>query len=377
MTAEVVSLDAGAEVTAGPLTGESLDGDLALQLVGVSKRYGDVIGIDEVDLSVPRGEVFGFIGPNGAGKTTTMRLVLDLIRPTAGTISVLGVNLADRDPSVRGRIGYLPAELALVDGLTVDGFFEWMASLRCAERRLSAGSRFGRRRVDRDGTNGADRARQQLDRARSLSDRLDLDRRRRIGDLSSGNRRKVGLVQALMHSPDLAVLDEPTAGIDPIMQLEFRRLVRELAENGTTVFLSSHVLHEVEDVCDRVATIVDGRLRGVLCLEEFRRRPQRHVVVVVQGERPASPAGRRGVSGASVARQDHDSWLVEFDVTGPMDDVAAWIGEHCVIDLSSEPVTLEQRFVDEVGGDAVDEVGGDAVGRGSKGSSRPDREVVR
>ncbi|MEM9655287.1 MAG: ABC transporter ATP-binding protein, partial [Actinomycetota bacterium] len=215
---------------------------------GLSKRYGEVVGVADLDLAIQPGEVFGFIGPNGSGKTTTIRLLLDFIRPTSGTAAIFGLDSHRSSLETRRRLGYVPGDLTLFDRLTADDLFTWL----------------GRLRVRHDPGHAAE-----------LADRLMLDPSRKIGDLSTGNRQKVGLVQAFMHRPELLVLDEPTSGLDPIVRRSFQELVAEVAAEGATVFLSSHVLNEVEDVCDRVAMITDGRLRRIDEITDLRARSHR------------------------------------------------------------------------------------------------------
>ena len=201
-------------------------------LKGLVKDYDGTRALDGVDLEVEAGEVFGFIGPNGAGKTTTMRILVDLLRPTAGTARVLGEDPRAGGPALRARLGYLPGELVLDERATARDLLGHVAAVR------------GR---------GAERI-------VPLAERFDLDLDRRIGELSKGNKQKVGVIQAVMHRPELALLDEPTSGLDPLLQREFLALVREERDAGTTVFLSSHVLSELEDVADRVALIREGRI---------------------------------------------------------------------------------------------------------------------
>jgi len=205
----------------------------AIALDGLVKDYGSFRALDGIDLAVEQGEVFGFIGPNGAGKSTTIRILLDLLRPTAGRVSVLGSPPAEGGPGLRARLGYLPGELVLPD--------------RATARQLL--THLGRVRGGRG-----------LERIASLAERFLLDLDRPVRTLSKGNKQKIGVVQALMHRPELALLDEPTSGLDPLLQQEFLALVREERDAGTTVFLSSHVLSEIEGVADRVALIRDGRI---------------------------------------------------------------------------------------------------------------------
>jgi len=205
----------------------------AIVLDGLVKDYGTVRALDGIDLEVRPGEVFGFIGPNGAGKSTTIRILLDLLRPSSGTVRVLGADPRTGGPALRARLGYLPGELALDGTATARQLLGHLAQVR--------------------GGRGAERI-------ASLAERflLDLDRPARA--LSKGNKQKIGVIQALMHRPELALLDEPTSGLDPLLQQEFLTLVREERDAGTSVFLSSHVLSEVEDVADRVALVRDGRI---------------------------------------------------------------------------------------------------------------------
>jgi len=199
----------------------------------LTKSYGSHRGIVDVDLEIAQGEVFGFLGPNGAGKTTTIRVLLDHIRPTAGRATVFGIETT-RDPvAIHRRTGYLPGEFTLYDRLTGGQTLEYFGNLR----------------------GGVDRAYQA-----ALVERLDLDPSRRFKEYSKGNKQKVGLVIALQHRPELLILDEPTAGLDPLVQQTFFEILRECVQAGSTVFLSSHILSEVEKSCDRVAIIREGRL---------------------------------------------------------------------------------------------------------------------
>jgi ABC-2 type transport system ATP-binding protein len=202
-------------------------------LDGLVKDYGDLRALDGVDLEVRSGEVFGFIGPNGAGKSTAIRILLDLLRPTAGSVRVLGVDPREGGPALRARLGYLPGELSLDGTATARQLLGHLADVRRGR---------GHERIA------------------PLADRFRLDLDRPVRTLSKGNKQKVGVIQSLMHRPELALLDEPTSGLDPLLQQEFLELVREERDAGTSVFLSSHVLSEIEGVADRVALVRDGRI---------------------------------------------------------------------------------------------------------------------
>ena len=223
---------------------QSLRADPVILTSGLSKDYGSGRGLFGLDLEVGRGEVFGFLGPNGAGKSTTMRLLLDLIRPTAGSARVLGLDVHEESVEIRRRVGFLPGDLALYPKLTGRVVLDYLARLR----------------------GGVDpRVRD------SLVERFDADLDRPIRQLSTGNRQKLGLVQAFMHEPELLILDEPIAGLDPLVQQSFHALLREVSSLGRTVFLSSHTLSEVERVTNRLAILRQGKLVVVDSLENLRR----------------------------------------------------------------------------------------------------------
>ena len=208
------------------------NGNPAIKLENLTKHYGDIIGIQDLSLEVPEGEVFGLLGPNGAGKTTTIRLILDFIRPTSGKASVFGLSPRSDGTDIRRRVGYLPGDFVTYDHMTGATVTEYFTNLR-----------------------GSDAT-----KLEALCERYQLDLSRKIGQLSKGNKQKIGLVQAFMNDPDLLILDEPTAGLDPLLQYEFQKMVHEEKQQGKTIFMSSHVMSEVEATCDRVGIIREGEL---------------------------------------------------------------------------------------------------------------------
>ncbi len=224
----------------------------AIRTEGLVKDYGRVRALDGLDLEVDRGLVFGFLGPNGAGKSTTIRLLLDLLRPTAGRVEVLGEEPHVGGPALRARLGYLPGELGLPERKTAGEYLHYLARLR--------------------GGAGADQV-------EPLARRLDLDLSRPLLALSKGNKQKVTLVQAFMHQPELLVLDEPTSSLDPLLQREFRALVDEARSRGATVFLSSHVLAEVDEIADRVAIVREGRVVDVDDIAALREHAGQDVML--------------------------------------------------------------------------------------------------
>jgi len=295
----------------------------AIRTLHLTKFYGRHRGIDDVDLTVETGEVFGFLGPNGAGKSTTIKLLIDILRPTRGSASVLGLDPRVSSVELRRRIGYLPGDLALYPKMTGRALCHYFSSIH-----------------DVDGMIGIKSAM----RADQLAERLHLDLDRRIGELSSGNRQKVGLVQAFMHDPELLILDEPTSGIDPLIQQEFYSLVNETRDRGGTVFLSSHVLPEVEHVADRVALIRDGKIVVVERLSVLKEAAVRSIEVHFARPVDANKFGTLK-SVVEVAQSSDQSRMI-LRVAGDIDKVIKAIAKHKVLNLVSEPGDLEDVFLD-------------------------------
>jgi ABC-2 type transport system ATP-binding protein len=293
-----------------------MSNEFAISIRGLSKSYGRVQALRQLDLSVARGEIFGFLGPNGAGKTTTIRCLLDLIRPQQGELRVLGLD-PRRDPvAVRARCGYLPGELNLDDNLTVRDALRFFIALR--------------------------RGQADWPYTQTLAERLELDLTRQIKNLSKGNKQKVGLVQALMHRPELLLLDEPTAGLDPLVQQTVLALVQESRQAGATVFFSSHVLSEVQAIAERVGIIRQGTLVEVAQTNDLLRRALRRLRLRFGG--PVDPAGLLAVPGVTLLAQPApDSLLLE--VTGEMDALLKALAAYPVHDLETERPSLEEVFL--------------------------------
>ena len=286
----------------------------AIEFESLTKYYGPHRGIEDLDLAVGSGRAFGFLGPNGAGKSTTMRVLLDFHRATRGRAAVLGLDSRDQSHEVRRRTGYLSGDIALYDRLTAIDQLTWLGTLRGG---------VARSRID------------------DLADRFGLDLGRRIGDLSKGNRQKVGLVQAFMHEPELLVLDEPTSGLDPLMQHEFQQLVRETTAEGRTVFLSSHIIDEVDRTCDEVAIIRDGRLVAVETVESLRARSLREVRITFDHD--VDPDEFRSL--AEVQEVAGDARTVIIHTRGDVDAIVKRAARHHVVDLVSEQADLESIFL--------------------------------
>jgi ABC-2 type transport system ATP-binding protein len=287
----------------------------AIETTGLTKHYGDVRAVEDVTMTVGEGEIFGFLGPNGAGKTTAIRMLLGFLHPTAGTATVLGRDIVRGSVEIRRDVGYLPGGVALYDGLTGEEQLDYMA-------RLS-----GRPPV----------------RRAALTERLELPARtlrRLVRDYSRGMRQKIGIVQAIQHDPELAVLDEPTEGLDPLMQRAFYGILDDLRADGRTVFLSSHILSEVERVCDRVAIIRRGRLVALEEIGALLARRKRNVEMRLAGPPPALE-GIPGVSGVAVS-DGRLTCRLEGDV-GPF---LAVVAGARVTDLTIEPARLEEAFLE-------------------------------
>ena len=287
----------------------------AIQLDGLYKSYGSVEALRGIDLTVPEGEIFGFLGPNGAGKTTAIRCMLDLIRPSRGSIRMLGID-PQRDPvAVRRQSGYLPGELRLNDNLTAEATLRYLASLR--GNRLDWGF------------------------VRQLSERLSLDMKRPIKQFSKGNKQKVGVVQALMHRPKLLLLDEPTSGLDPLIQQEVLRLVDEAQADGATVFFSSHILSEVQSIADRVAIIRHGEIVEVATTDSLINRSFRRATV--HFSRPTDPSALMNVPGVSVISHGEES--IHLQVEGTMDPLIKALARYDVQTFETERPSLEEIFL--------------------------------
>ena len=277
----------------------------------LTKRYGNARGIDDVSISVDRGEVYGFLGSNGAGKTTTIRTLLDLLHPTSGAALIFGLDSHEDSREIRARLGNLPGDFSCDRRLTGREFLEF-----CAEARGMRG----------------------LGSASVLAQRFEADLDRRIGDLSRGNRQKIGLIEALFHGPELLMLDEPTTGLDPLMQEEFLAVIDEFRDGGGTVFLSSHDLSEVERVCDRVAIIREGRLVAVERVADLRGRAYHHVAI--EFDTPVERSEFASIPG--VSELDSDGQRISFKASGALDPVIKAAARHTVVDMELTEPTLEE-----------------------------------
>lgn len=278
--------------------------------------------LDHLDLTIQQGEIFGYLGPNGAGKTTTIRLLLDLIRPTAGHASILGLDVRKDSVELHRRIGFLPGELSLWDSLTAKQVIHYVGKLRGV-----------------------------LDEkyVKNLAERLEFDMGMKVRSYSSGNRRKLGLIIALMNRPELLILDEPTNGLDPLMQQIFLQLMREAREDGHTVFLSSHVLSEVQEICDRVGILRSGELKEVKTVAEMMRTDFRWVTFQFQGAAQVGAlANLSGVTNISVAAD-----RLKLKLTGDFNPLLQAVAPYYIVDMEIREPTLEEIFLTYYGDSAA------------------------
>jgi ABC-2 type transport system ATP-binding protein len=287
----------------------------AIETENLTRDFGTLRALDRMNLRVEAGEIFGFLGPNGAGKTTAIRLLLDLIRPTAGSASVLGHDCQRQSLEVRSLVGQLPGDFRPYRNLSGHQTVEFFARLRGLSLETSG--------------------------AASLADRLNLQLDRSASSYSRGNRQKLGIVLALMGNPRVLILDEPSSGLDPLVQHELYALLRERAREGATVFFSSHVMSEVEQVCERVGVLRQGVLVAVEHVSRMKARSLRHMTVRFAGEPP--PPGAIDIDSAREIRREAS--VLEFEIQGEVDALLKELARYHVVDLETEQPSLEELLM--------------------------------
>jgi ABC-2 type transport system ATP-binding protein len=287
-----------------------------IETSGLTKYYGDTPGIIDLDLEVHEGEVFGFIGPNGAGKSTTIRTLLNFLFPTHGSGTILGLDIIKGSLEIRTRTGYLPGDLSMYETMTAREFLTYFANLRKVDTSV---------------------------RMQELADRFELDLDRKIKDYSTGNRQKVGIVNAFMPDPELYILDEPTAGLDPLMQQEFQEMIGEIRDRGHTVFLSSHILPEVERIADRVGIVRQGRLIEVDSVEAFKAKAHRSVTI--QFATPVEASSFARLESVASVETRNDGTVLSLTVKGSMDAVVKAAAKYNVLSVSTRSGELEEVFL--------------------------------
>ncbi len=284
-----------------------------MKMRGLTKYYGDILGIKDLDLDVYQGEVMGFLGPNGAGKTTTIRTCLGYLRKTAGDVKIFGMDSHKDSVEIKKKVGYLPGDFGMIPGLKVKTFLRYLLSLSGIKSE---------------------------EKMRVIGNILDLEFDKKIKNLSKGNRQKVGIVQAFMADQDLIILDEPTSGLDPLMQQKFYEYLREEKERGKTIFMSSHILAEVEEVCDRVAIIKDGKLQVVEDITSLQNKMGKKLTVEFREKIDIEQFKMNGVN-----QIEADGKKISMVITDNLDETIKKISSHKIITMNLETFSLEQLFL--------------------------------
>jgi ABC-2 type transport system ATP-binding protein len=287
-----------------------------IETTKLTKYYGKSRGIVDVDMTVAQGEIYGFIGPNGAGKSTTIRTLLGLIHPTSGSATIFGKDIVKLGPEIRQEVGYLPSEVFYYDDMRAIDLLRYSASFYSKDRKTTE------KRID------------------YLAELLDLDMKKKIDDLSYGNKKKVGIIQGLAHEPKLIILDEPTGGLDPLIQQQFFHLLREEKEKGATVLFSSHILGEVQKLCDRVAIIKEGSIIKVEQIKTLLENATKRFKLEMTG---APDAARFQIDGVSDLSMTNHS--VSFLFRGHINDMTKILAEQDLLDLQVEEPDLEEIFM--------------------------------
>ncbi len=296
--------------------------DFAITTNKLTKTYGSSRGVDELDLEIRRGEVFGFLGPNGAGKTTTIRLLLNLIKPSSGTASVLGMDSQRDSVAIRREIGYLPGEFSLYPNMSGAQTLEYFANLR------GVGGKATWKYVQ------------------ELAERLELDMSKKFRQYSRGNKQKIGIIQALMHHPQLLILDEPTSGLDPLNQQEFYKLIEEAKAAGRSIFFSSHIMSEVEKICDRVAIIRDGKLVQSGNIADLTGLKAHHLELTFAGSVPEQEFGKLpGVEKLEKSQNEGREILRFIARSEALPAIVQTAARYSVVDFVSREPSLEEVFL--------------------------------
>jgi len=290
-----------------------MDEKPVMKMRGLTKYYGDILGIKDLDLDVYQGEVMGFLGPNGAGKTTTIRTCLGFLRKTAGDVKIFGMDSHKDSVKIKKKVGYLPGDFGMIPGLKVKTFLRYLLSLSGIKSE---------------------------EKMREIGNILDLEFDKKIKNLSKGNRQKVGIVQAFMADQDLIILDEPTSGLDPLMQQKFYEYLREEKERGKTIFMSSHILAEVEEVCDRVAIIKDGKLQVVEDITSLQNKMGKKLTVEFREKIDPEQFRMNGVN-----QIEADGKKISMVITDNLDETIKKISSHKIITMNLETFSLEQLFL--------------------------------
>lgn len=287
----------------------------AIETEKLTKYYarGKVLGVKDLDLSVDEGEIFGFIGPNGAGKSTTIRLLLDLIRPTSGTASILGLDCRKDTIKIKGSIGFLPGEIFLPENMSGKECINYYKGFK-----TKLDDKYAKR----------------------LINRFDLDLKKKVGDYSKGNKQKLAIILALMHKPKLLILDEPTSGLDPINQTEFYNTIEETKKWGTTTFFSTHILQEAEKICDRVGIIKNGKLLAIENIDEFKEKNIRTISLETTASLPLSD-----LKIAGVRKIERTTFGYRLTTSGKNAEIIKSLTKFKILDYKISEPSLEEIFM--------------------------------
>lgn len=291
------------------------DTNVVLHLQNLTKRYGKDRGIEDVNLTIEPGEVFGFLGPNGAGKTTAIRTIMNFLRPTSGSATIYGLDSVKNSTEVKSRVGYLAGDFAMYDNLTGLQYLEFIANLRHTEN------------VD--------------NHIKGLSDRLEARLDKRVSTLSRGNMQKIALIASLLHDPDLLILDEPTTGLDPLMQNKFYEIVRERTKKGKTVFMSSHILSEVQTICDRVGFMKEGKLVEIVDVRKLRASRKKEVKLFIsKRSKPLDLPKFKNLEVISNTQKE-----LHFVTSENGQVLLKWLSLQPTEDVTVQDVSLEDMFL--------------------------------
>jgi ABC-2 type transport system ATP-binding protein len=292
-------------------------GAFVIEITDLSKFYGKIRGIEHVDLEIGEGDIFGFIGPNGAGKSTTIRILLNLIFPTSGSARILGMNVIGETKKIKHLVGYVPSDANAYASMDVSEFLHYCLRFH--------GVKNGTRRIE------------------ELSDMFDIDLKRKVGDLSMGNRKKVSIVQSLLHNPKLLILDEPTTGLDPLMQSVFFDLLRSENQKGMTIFFSSHILGEVQSLCKKVAIIKEGKIIQYEDIETLRKKQLKKVFIEFGDQ---TIVNRSGLSLPGIEKVISDTGnILSFVFSGDINILVSMLAERKIVNLTIEEPSLEEIFM--------------------------------
>lgn len=279
----------------------------------LTKYYGASRGLENLNLQIEAGEIFGFLGPNGAGKTTTIRMLMGLIRPTRGTASIEGMDVWRNSVAIKYKVGNIPGDVSLYENMRVHDHLNYIDRFRPGPHPLRS----------------------------ELMERFQLDADKKVKALSRGNKQKLAIVLAIMHDPDILILDEPTLGLDPLMQQEFYKILGEFRQRGKTVFLSSHILSEVERACDRVGIVREGKLVDVRAVEDFRKEKIRHMEIVFEDKVDLGDFKKLPQVISAERLNSH----VRITVKGDIDALIKQVAQHTIVDLTFTQPSLEEFFM--------------------------------